>query len=188
MTPKSIIGAGIDRVDDPLKVTGGALYAGDTQLAGMVYAVPVLSTIARGNIVSMDTRAAREAPGVLTVITRENAPPLFKGGNDYSTAHQSGENWMPLQDDEIYYDGQIIGLVVADTLERAVGAAELVKTSHQSCRPMVNLSAALKKPDTTQPDDDARPEAPVPARRRGNGAGEIRCPDRTDLHHADPAP
>ena len=82
MIPKSIIGAGIDRVDDPLKVTGGALYAGDTQLAGMVYAVPVLSTIARGNIVSMDTRAAREAPGVLTVITRENAPPLFKGGND----------------------------------------------------------------------------------------------------------
>ena len=51
MIPKSIIGAGIDRVDGPLKVTGGAQYAGDTQLAGMVYAVPVLSTIARGNIV-----------------------------------------------------------------------------------------------------------------------------------------
>ena len=58
---------------------------------------------------------------------------------------------MPLQDDEIYYDGQIIGLVVADTLERAVGAAELVKTSYQSCRPMVDLPSALKKPDTTQP-------------------------------------
>jgi xanthine dehydrogenase YagR molybdenum-binding subunit len=151
MIPKSIIGAGVDRVDGPLKVTGGALYAGDISLAGMVYAVPVLSTIARGNIVSMDTQAATQAPGVLSVITRENAPPLFKGGNDYSTAHQAGENWMPLQDDEIYYDGQIIGLVVADTLERAVGAAELVKTSYQSCRPMVDLSAALKKPDTTQP-------------------------------------
>ena len=85
------------------------------------------------------------------MITRENAPPLFKGGNDYAAACQSGENWMPLQDDEIYYDGQIIGLVVADTLERAVGAAELVKTSYQSCRPMVDLSSALKKPDTTQP-------------------------------------
>jgi integrase len=79
MTQKSIIGAGIDRVDGPLKVTGGARYAGDTQLAGMVYAVPVLSTIARGNIVAMDTQAAGKAPGVLTVITRENAPPLFKG-------------------------------------------------------------------------------------------------------------
>ena len=117
----------------------------------MVYAVPVLSTIARGNIVSMDTQAAGKSPGVLAVITRENAPPLFKGGNDYSAACQSGENWMPLQDDEIYYDGQIIGLVVADTLERAVGATELVKTSYQSCRPMVDLSSALKKPDTTQP-------------------------------------
>jgi xanthine dehydrogenase YagR molybdenum-binding subunit len=63
----------------------------------------------------------------------------------------SGENWMPLQDDEIYYDGQIIGLVVADTLERAVGAAGLVKTSYRSCRPMVDLAAALKKPDATQP-------------------------------------
>jgi CO/xanthine dehydrogenase Mo-binding subunit len=78
MIPKSIIGAGIDRVDGPLKVTGGALYAGDTQLAGMVYAVPVLSTIARGNIVSMDIAAASIAPGVLAVITRENAPPLLR--------------------------------------------------------------------------------------------------------------
>ena len=151
MTSKSIIGAGIDRVDGPLKVTGGAQYAGDIRIAGMVYAVPVLSTVARGNIVSMDTQAAAQAPGVLIVITRENAPPLFKGGNDYDAAYQSGENWMPLQDDEIYYDGQIIGLVVADTLERAVGAAGLVKTSYQSCRPMVDLSSALKKPDTTQP-------------------------------------
>ena len=58
---------------------------------------------------------------------------------------------MPLQDDEIYYDGQIIGLVVADTLERAIDAADLVKTSYQSCRPMVDLTAALKKPDATQP-------------------------------------
>jgi xanthine dehydrogenase YagR molybdenum-binding subunit len=99
----------------------------------------------------MDTQAAGKAPGVLTVITRENAPPLFKGGNDYDAACQSGEDWMPFQDDEIYYDGQIIGLVVADTLERAVSAAELVKTSYQSCRPMVDLSSALKKPDTTQP-------------------------------------
>ena len=102
MTSKSIIGAGINRVDGPLKVTGSALYAGDTQIAGMVYAVPVLSTIARGNIVSMDTRAANQAPGVLAVITRENAPPLFKGGNDYNAACQAGEDWMPLQDDEIY--------------------------------------------------------------------------------------
>jgi xanthine dehydrogenase YagR molybdenum-binding subunit len=151
MIPNNVIGAGIDRVDGPLKVTGGAKYAGDVSLDGMVYAVPVTSTIARGNIVSMDTSAAVKAPGVRIVMTRENAPPLFKGGNDYDDACQSGEDWMPLQDDEIYYDGQIIGLVVADTLERAIHAADLVETSYQSCRPMVDLTAALKKPDATQP-------------------------------------
>ncbi len=151
MIPKNVIGAGIDRVDGPLKVTGSAKYAGDVSLDGMVYAVPVTSTIARGNIASMDTSAAVKAPGVRIVMTRENAPPLFKGGNDYNDACQSGEDWMPLQDDEIYYDGQIIGLVVADTLERAIHAADLVKTSYQSCRPMVDLTAALKKPDATQP-------------------------------------
>ena len=73
MIPKNVIGAGIDRVDGPLKVTGGAKYAGDVSLDGMVYAVPVTSTIARGNIASMETSAAVKAPGVRIVMTQENA-------------------------------------------------------------------------------------------------------------------
>ena len=79
----------------PLKVTGSAGYAGGIRIAGMVYAVPVLSTIAHGNIVAMDTQAAGKAPGVLSVITRENAPPLHNGGNDSGTTNPALGIGMP---------------------------------------------------------------------------------------------
>jgi xanthine dehydrogenase YagR molybdenum-binding subunit len=92
MIPKSVIGAGIDRVDGPLKVTGSARYAGDTQLAGMVYAVPVLSTIARGDIVAMDTQAASEAPGVLTVITRKLDFAQFRWDGVSAGSAQAGKH------------------------------------------------------------------------------------------------
>jgi len=50
----SIIGAAVPRIDGPLKVSGNAMYTADFHFPGMVYAIPVCSTVAKGKITRLD--------------------------------------------------------------------------------------------------------------------------------------
>src|SRR5690242_8621242 len=74
--PPRAIGVPLDRLDGRLKVTGAAKYAYEYHVAGVTYAFPVQSTIAKGRIAAIDARAARALPGVLAVLSHENAPRL----------------------------------------------------------------------------------------------------------------
>ena len=65
---------GLSRVDGRLKVTGKAKYSAEYKVAGVTYGVMVGSTVTKGEIKTIDTKAAEKAPGVLTVITYQNAP------------------------------------------------------------------------------------------------------------------
>ncbi|HHT8863924.1 TPA: xanthine dehydrogenase family protein molybdopterin-binding subunit, partial [Burkholderia cenocepacia] len=69
----TLMGQPLDRVDGVLKVTGGAHYAAEFADARLAHAVLVTSTIASGRIESIDAARARAMPGVLIVITHENA-------------------------------------------------------------------------------------------------------------------
>lgn len=117
-----VIGKGIDRIDGILKITGKAAYATDYPVKNMAYAVLFKSTIASGKIITIDSEAAKNAPGVLAVITHENAPKLnVKGGL---------RGGALLQGPDINFHGQHIGLVVAETFEQATNAAHLVKVKY----------------------------------------------------------
>ena len=70
----TVVGPGVDRVDGPLKVTGEARYPSDFSFPNLAYASLVRSRIAVGTIRRVDPSAAEAAPGVLAVITHENAP------------------------------------------------------------------------------------------------------------------
>lgn len=126
------LGQAIPRVDGRLKVTGRARYASDVSLPGMVHAALVTSTVARGRIALLDTAAAEQAPGVLAVLTHHNAPRLRP--LDYPQPGQppasAGNGFRPLQDDLVRYSGQVVALVVADSPQQAVHAAQLVVVSY----------------------------------------------------------
>ncbi|WP_196861243.1 xanthine dehydrogenase family protein molybdopterin-binding subunit [Pedobacter sp. CAN_A7] len=120
------IGKGIDRIDGILKITGKAAYATDYPAKNMTYAVLFKSTIASGKIIKIDSDEAKNAAGVLTVITHENAPKLnIKGGL---------RGGALLQDPEITFHGQHIGLVVAETFEQATTAAHLIKVEYEQSK------------------------------------------------------
>src|ERR1700753_413402 len=71
---RGLIGSSISRLDGPLKVQGKAKFAAEFPLQDMVYAAVAFSTIAKGRIVSINTEAAKSAPGVVLVMTYQNAP------------------------------------------------------------------------------------------------------------------
>ncbi len=72
----AIIGKPIDRIDGRLKVTGVAKYSAEFNQPRMVYAVPIGATIAKGAITRIDASESQSSPGVLAVLTHENAPRL----------------------------------------------------------------------------------------------------------------
>ena len=76
----SVIGRPIDRVDGTLKITGAARYAAEFDQPGLAYAVLVQSTVPRGRIRRIDSAVAARTPGVLLVLTHQNAPALPQHG------------------------------------------------------------------------------------------------------------
>ncbi len=143
-TPQSPLGKPVNRVDGRLKVTGGAQYASDHYPDRLAHGYLVLSTVGRGNIRSMDTGAAEHAPGVLAVYTPFNPLKLYNPAGGLA-----GQNWVPLQDNQIRHHGQIVALVVAETFEQARDAAALVRVTYDARPPVASFEDNI--PNATVP-------------------------------------
>ncbi len=126
---KDMIGDPMNRVDGRLKVTGGATYSGEYKVAGLTYGVLVPATITSGLITAIDTKAAERAPGVIAVITHFNA---MKVPGFQADAQKPVKGLKLFNDNKIYFNGQPMALVVAETFERATYAATLVKATYQT--------------------------------------------------------
>ncbi len=126
---KDMIGDPLSRVDGRLKVTGGATYSGEYKVAGLTYGVLVPATVTSGLITAMDTKAAERAPGVIAVITHFNA---MKVPGFQPDAQKPVKGLKLFNDNKIYFNGQPMALVVAETFERATYAATLVKATYQT--------------------------------------------------------
>jgi hypothetical protein len=122
-TNAPLIGQPMDRTDGILKVTGEARYAAEFGEARIAHAVLVTSTISSGSIASIDASRAQSLPGVLLVMTYQNAPRLPNGGRP-PLAPPAGRHLSLLQDNQIHYSNEPVAVVVADTLERATDASK----------------------------------------------------------------
>jgi xanthine dehydrogenase YagR molybdenum-binding subunit len=125
---KDTIGDPLSRVDGRLKVTGGAKYSGEYKVPGLTYGVLVPATITNGIVSAIDTKAAERSPGVLAVITPFNAPKVPGYQPD---APKPLKGLKLFNDNKIYFNGQPMALVIADTFERATYAAGLIKATYQ---------------------------------------------------------
>src|ERR1043166_5742214 len=128
----NVIGQPIDRIDGRAKVTGQASYAGDSRQANMAFGVMVTAEIGNGRIESVDASEARRQPGVLLIMTHENAPPQAP-----FVAHADGRHARPkpqLDSAKVQYFGQPVALVVARTFESARAAAALVEVTYDQSK------------------------------------------------------
>src|SRR5438874_9058099 len=132
------IGQPLARVDGKLKVTGGATYAAEFVRPKLAYGVLIQSGIANGRVNKIDISAAKSAPGVVGILTRENAPQFKPYPDDLTKNGAPGESRVPLQDDNIYWFGQHLGVVVAETFEQAAHAASLVRVQYEAKPPLVS--------------------------------------------------
>src|SRR5215218_5738012 len=139
-----VIGKPTDRIDGPFKTTGTAPYAYERHdvASNQAYGYIVGSAIAKGRIVAMDLSDAKAAPGVLAIVTAENAGKLGKG--DFNTAKLIGGP-------EIQHYHQAVAVVVAETFEQARAAANLVRVKYERSEGAYDLAASMAK--SRKPED-----------------------------------
>ena len=140
----SIIGQPITRIDGRLKVTGRAKYGVDYYFDGLVFGVGVASTIGSGRIRRIDTAEAERMPGVLKILHHGNFEPLYRAANQLEERSRPGESRPPFEDENIYYYGQFVALVVAETFEQAQAAASHVHVEYDAKPPLVRLDNAAQ--------------------------------------------
>ena len=119
-------------------VSGSAVYTDDQRRpTGMLSAHPVLSPHARARITRLDISDASRFPGVVTTLTAEDVP----GKND-SSAHKGDEPLLPL--DEVYYWGQPVAWVIAETEEAARLGAGAVVAEYETLEPLLSIEKAIE--------------------------------------------
>ncbi|MCX4426552.1 xanthine dehydrogenase family protein molybdopterin-binding subunit [Streptomyces mirabilis] len=143
------LGAPAERREGREKVTGLARYAAEHTVSGRVHAWPVAATIARGSVRVVDTTGALRLPGVLAVLTHENAPRL---------ADADDPTLAVLQNSRVPHRGWPIALVVAETLEAARAGAAAVRVEYDTQDHDVTLT-------------DSHPGAYVPEEANGGYPG-----------------
>jgi len=145
-----VVGQPLNRIDGPLKTTGHAPYAYERHdaVAAPAYGYVVTAGVAKGRVSSMELDAARRSPGVLAIVTAENAGPLQKSQRNTAAL---------LGGPEISHYHQALALVVAETFEQARAAAGLVKVRYTTQKGAYDLAAAKKAGTNFQKTDpDAR--------------------------------
>lgn len=154
------------RIDGPLKVRGMADFPGDVAVPNLAHAALVVSPIARGHITDIYKDAAASAPGVMLILTYKEVGDAIRPVDHLMEGGWTNSSWRPLASSEIRYAGQIVAMVVADTLENAQAGAAAMRLSYHAERPVVALTdpGCVTQPlNAINPEHHAREKGDLPA-------------------------
>ena len=136
--PNSVIGKPQRRIDGPLKVSGRAMYTSDHNFPGMLYAVPVGATIAKGRILELETARAEGMPGVCMVYHHANIGKLYQTAPDPTYTAYMDEQRPPFRDEESTTTDSMLRWPLRDTLEHATSAADAIEVVYHSELPSLD--------------------------------------------------
>jgi xanthine dehydrogenase YagR molybdenum-binding subunit len=148
------------RIDAHEKVVGRALYAGDQPIPGLLHAMTVPATIAKGRIQAIDASAALTVQGVVRIFTHEDFSQIKTTPAARGAYGQPGKGYQPMTSPTVRHRGEPVALVVAETLEAAIEGAEAVKVRYAE----EAFSAAME--------DDRASREPEPESELSSGNAE----------------
>jgi len=146
----SLIGSKVERKEDKKFLTGKGRYTADITLAHQTYAYFIRSPHARAKIKKVDISKASKAPGVVKIFTgddiaREKIGGLIAG---WKIVSQDGKdmkvpNHPPLAKDFVNYVGDHVAVVIAETLEQAKNAADIINVSYEILKAVVDPAESM---------------------------------------------
>ena len=147
MIPHKTVGKSLPRVDAHGKVTGKTLYSGDLTMPDMLHMKILFSDRPHARVLSIDTREAEAAPGVVAIYTAKDIPV-----NEYGLQWQDqpvlcGPGSSKPGTDVVRFVGDQVAAVVAQTEAQAAAAAKLIQVEYQDL-PVVTDPVEAMKPDS----------------------------------------
>lgn len=142
MSELSVVGESVARPDTRGKVTGGACYAGDLNLPGMLHAKTKRSTIAHARIRRIDVAKARAYPGVKAVLTHHDVPRVLHYGSPHPRSASVTKDQYIL-DDRVRYWGESVAVVAAVSEEIAEEALDLIEVEYEPMSAALTMEQAL---------------------------------------------
>jgi CO/xanthine dehydrogenase Mo-binding subunit len=124
------------RNDAYAKVTGRAKFTDDLKFTSLLHAAPVYSDYVHAKLTAINTGNAENLPGVIKVLTAKDVP----GANRFG---QIIQDFRIFADDKIRYHGDVVAVVVAETREIAIRAAQLVKVNAEPLPAVLDPEAAM---------------------------------------------
>ena len=146
----NLVGSKVERKEDKRFLTGKGQYTADINLVHQTYACFVRSPHARAKISKIDIAKASSAPGVVKILTGDDLAKDKIGGliAGWKIVSQDGKDMKvpphpPLAKDSVNYVGDHVAIVIAETLEQAKNAAELVNVSYKIQKAVVKTEDAM---------------------------------------------
>jgi len=147
LPPLRQIGKPLRRVDALGKAVGATVYAADYTMPNMLHAKVFRSPVPSARITRLDVSAARELPGVVCILTNEDAPNA-KLNTDMpgqtGKEARSGSDAPVLAKDVVRYVGEPIALIAAETLALAEAAMQLIDLQYEELPGVFDPEEALK--------------------------------------------
>ena len=143
-------GQSVPRTEDPRLLTGRGNYVGDVNLHGQVYGHVLRSPHAHAKIISIDTKNAGAAAGVISILTGADIKAAGLGTTHVTQSHKRADG-SPLYSiphpglvsDRVRYVGDYVAFVVAETVEQAKDAAELINVEYEPLPSITDTNTAL---------------------------------------------
>jgi len=142
-----VIGASVARIEGPEKVSGRALYAADVPLPGALWGMVLRSPLPHARILSVDTTAARQAPGVKAVITGKDVAGHLMG--------RRIQDMPVLCWDKVRFIGDRVAAVAAGSRDAAEEAVGLIRVEYEELPAVFDVLEAMK-PEAPRVHDDVR--------------------------------
>jgi len=146
----NLIGSRVERKEDKKFLTGKGKYTADINLANQTYAYFVRSPHARAKITKVDISKASKASGVVKILTGDDLAKDKIGGliAGWKIVSQDGKDMKipphpPLAKDSVNFVGDHVAVVIAETLEQAKNAAELVSVGYKILKAVVDTAEAM---------------------------------------------
>ncbi|MDB5108302.1 MAG: molybdenum hydroxylase family protein large subunit, partial [Candidatus Binatus sp.] len=146
-TTAKFIGARVRRVEDPRVLLGRTTYVDDVRLPNTLAVAFVRSPYAHARIISIDTAAARQSPGVHSVLTSAEAEQIVPTLQMQQTPSMSPSpcrpvEWPVLATGKARFVGEAVVAIVADSRALAEDAAELINIEWDALEPVTDPERA----------------------------------------------
>ena len=137
-----LVGRRIPRKEDVRLLTGRARFLEDIKLPGMLYAKVLRSPHAHARLLKVDVERAKSMPGVHAILTGKDLVGKVVAWGHQTQALPEGER-LPFAVDKVYYEGQEIAAVVADTKHQAQDALDAIEVEYEPLKAVVDVEAAM---------------------------------------------